>query len=139
MGSLYKFGVTQKAVSLSPTLLIAEDEFFIRLAIAEYLRDEGFEVIEAGNADEALTIFRSGKAIDLLFSDVRMPGTMDGCGLARRVREEWPATRVILTSGYSKELLNAEGRHDLIVPKPYRPQTVLATIQSVMARGSPAN
>jgi CheY-like chemotaxis protein len=116
-----------------PTLLIAEDEFIIRLVIAEFLREEGYEVLEAANADEALDIFRSGVPIDLLFTDVRMPGSMDGCELARRVRAEWPSTPVILTSAYSQSLLSARSvSEDFVVPKPYRPQAVLTTIKAVM-------
>jgi CheY-like chemotaxis protein len=116
-----------------PTLLIAEDEFIIRLVIAEFLREEGYEVIEAANADEALEIFRSGIPIDLLFTDVRMPGSMDGCELAQRVRAEWPSTPIILTSAYSQSLLSARSvSEDFVVPKPYRPQAVLTTIKAVM-------
>jgi CheY-like chemotaxis protein len=116
-----------------PTVLIAEDEFIIRLTIAEFLREEGYEVIEAANADEALDILRSGIPIDLLFSDVRMPGSMDGCELAQRVRAEFPSTPVILTSAYSQSLLSARSvSEDFVVPKPYRPQAVLTTIKAVM-------
>ncbi len=118
------------------TVLIVEDEFIVRLTIAEYLRDEGYEVIEAGNADDALDVLKSGIAIDLLFTDVRMPGTMDGCELARRVRAEWPGTPVILTSGYSEALLSARSMsEDFVVPKPYRPQAILTTIQAVIGSG----
>ena len=120
-----------------PTLLIAEDEFIIRLVIAEFLREEGYEVIEAANADEALDIFRSGIPIDLLFTDVRMPGSMDGCELAQLVRAEWPSTSVILTSAYSQALLSARSvSEDFVVPKPYRPQAVLTTIKAVMEAGA---
>ena len=120
-----------------PTVLIAEDEFIIRLVIAEFLREEGYEVIEAANADEALDVFRSGIAIDLLFTDVRMPGSMDGCELAQRVRAEWPSTPVILTSAYSQSLLSARSiSEDFVVPKPYRPQAVLTTIKAVMEAGA---
>jgi CheY-like chemotaxis protein len=119
------------------TVLIAEDEFVIRLVIAEFLREEGYEVIEAANADEALDVFRSGTPVDLLFTDVRMPGSMDGCELAQRVRAEWPSTPVILTSAYSQSLLSARSAsQDLVVPKPYRPQAVLTTIKAVMEAAS---
>lgn len=120
------------------TVLIAEDEFPVRLTIAEFLRDQGYEVIEVDNADEALAIFKSGKSVDLLFTDVRMPGTMDGCELARRVRAEWPATPIILTSGYSEALLTARSvRDDFVLPKPYRPQAVLTTIRAVIGSSAP--
>ncbi len=120
---------------MPPTLLIAEDEFIVRLTIAEFLRDEGYTVIEAGSADEALDVFVSGQAIDLLFTDVRMPGSMDGSELARRVRSDWPRTHIILTSGYSEGLLTARSvTEDFVVPKPYRPQAVLTTIRAVIGQ-----
>lgn len=121
------------------TVLVAEDDHFIRLVIVEYLREGGFEVIEASSADEAVAILRSGTVVDLLFTDVRMPGSMDGCDLARIVRVEWPQTRVILTSGYSSALATARSQvKELIVPKPYRPHLVLETIiQMVRGQGQP--
>jgi CheY-like chemotaxis protein len=118
---------------LPTTVLIAEDEFIVRLTIAEFLRDAGYNVIEAGNADEALEVFQSGQPVDLLFSDVRMPGSMDGCELAKQVRARWPATQVVLTSGYSEGLLTARSvTEDFVVPKPYRPQAVLTTIRNII-------
>ena len=118
---------------MPPTLLIVEDEFFVRVTTADFLRDAGYEVVEAGNADEALEIFKSGAAIDLLFTDVRMPGSMDGCELARRVRLDWPSVRVIVTSGYSESLLAARSAcEDLVLPKPYRPQAVLTQVRAMI-------
>lgn len=125
---------------MSATVLVAEDDPFIRLVIVEYLREGGFDVIEAGNADEAASIFRSGTAIDLLFTDVRMPGSMDGCDLARLVRSEWPDTRVILTSGYSSALATARtASYEMVVPKPYRPHLVLETIAQMVRDPSDLN
>src|SRR5579862_7438016 len=101
--------------------------------ISEFLRDSGFDVVEAGSADEALKVFESGTEIDLLFSDIRMPGTMDGCDLARRIRDDWPDTRVILISGYSNALIGAKDTlSDMVLQKPCRPLSVLAAILSVV-------
>jgi CheY-like chemotaxis protein len=114
-------------------LLVAEDDIFIRAMIAEFLRDVGFDVTEAANADEAMAVFESGAEIDLLFSDVKMPGSMDGSELAMRVRDKWPATHVMLASGYSSALLGAQGKiSGRILPKPYRPLSVLAAILAVV-------
>ncbi len=115
------------------TVLVVEDEFLVRMTVAEYLRDEGFEVIEAGDADQALTMLKNGAKIDVLFSDVRMPGSIDGCELARRVRADWPTLPNILTSGYSEELLSARRVcEDIVIPKPYRPQAIVTTIRAVL-------
>lgn len=102
------------------------------MVIADYLRDEGYDVVEAQNADEAIMILVSGSPIDVLFSDIRMPGTMDGIALSRRVHADWPGTHVILTSGYSDALVDADRAvTDIVLPKPYRPQAVLAMIKSL--------
>jgi CheY-like chemotaxis protein len=100
--------------------------------IAEFLRESGFDVLEAGNADEAVAVLESGAEVNLLFSDVKMPGTMDGCDLARRVREKWPDTRVLLTSGYSSALSEARSTDGPVLAKPYRPLSVLAAILSIV-------
>ena len=129
----HKYHGLTEGKELPTTVLIAEDEFIIRLTIAEFLRDEGYDVIETANADEALDVFRAGVLVHLLFTDVRMPGTMDGCALAQKVRAEWPQTPVILTSAFSESLLSARSvSQDFVVPKPYRPQAVLATIKAVI-------
>ncbi|HEY1721747.1 MAG TPA: response regulator [Magnetospirillaceae bacterium] len=80
-------------------VLVVEDEVNARTAAAEYLREAGFIVIEAWNGDEAVAIFRSQTHIDVVFSDVRMPGSMDGFTLERWIAEHYPATPVLLTSG----------------------------------------
>jgi CheY-like chemotaxis protein len=118
---------------VSVRLLVAEDDIFIRAMIAEFLRDVGFDVTEAANADEAMAVFESGASIDFLFSDVRMPGSMDGSELAARVRDKWPATHVMLTSGYSSGLSETQrGSRDRFLPKPYRPLSLLAAILAVV-------
>jgi CheY-like chemotaxis protein len=118
---------------VSARLLVAEDDIFIRAMIAEFLRDVGFDVTEAASADEAMAVFESGAEIDLLFSDVKMPGSMDGSELAERVKDRWPGTHVMLTSGYSSALLEAQRRtSDSVLPKPYRPLSVLAAILAIV-------
>ena len=72
----------------------------IRLALTDELRRQGYLVIEAANADDAVAVLQSGTNVNLLFSDVRMPGTMDGIALARLVCAEFPMVHVVLTSGY---------------------------------------
>ncbi|MEA2816833.1 MAG: hypothetical protein QOI93_4534, partial [Rhodospirillaceae bacterium] len=63
-----------------PTILVVEDEILVRTVIAAYLRDCGFDVVEAGNADEAVRVLEAGIRIDIVFSDVNMPGSLDGFG-----------------------------------------------------------
>lgn len=94
---------TQDSSVSLPTILVVEDEVLLRLEVAEYLRAQGFRVLEAADADEALKLLSSSsERIELLFSDVNMPGSTDGLGLARWVRENQPWVEVILTSGNSR-------------------------------------
>ncbi len=116
------------------TVLVVDDEFFIRFTIADFLRDDGYHVLEAENAEAALKLLQGGAQVDVLFTDVRMPGAMDGCALAERVTVEWPRIRILLTSGYAPELLTARrAAGHQVISKPYRPQTVLAAIRSILS------
>ena len=80
-------------------VLLVEDDVLLRFLLAEKLRKAGLGVIEAANADEAFSYIQTAAQIDLLFTDVQMPGSMDGVGLARRIRTGYPSVRIILTSG----------------------------------------
>jgi CheY-like chemotaxis protein len=84
---------------LQQTILVVEDEHFIRMDIAAHLRDCGWHVIEAGTAREAIAVLESGVQIDLVFSDIQMPGAMNGLGLADWLRHHRPRVPIILTSG----------------------------------------
>ena len=84
-----------------PTVLVVEDEVLVRLEATDYLRNQGFRVLEAANADEAKQLLSSGERIEVLFSDVNMPGSLDGLELALWVRENQPWIEIILTSGNS--------------------------------------
>jgi DNA-binding NtrC family response regulator len=82
-----------------PVVLIVEDETLIRMNVTDELAEYGFEVIEASNAQEALLILSETDAINVMFTDVDMPGAMDGLMLADQVRDRWPLVRIIVTSG----------------------------------------
>jgi two-component system, response regulator PdtaR len=104
----------------APTVLVVEDELIIRVDIANCLQDAGFEVVEAANADDAISILESRNDIRLVFTDVDMPGSMDGLKLASFVRDRWPPIKLIVTSGHvpAKEAdLPSGGR---FFTKPYR-------------------
>ena len=85
-----------------PTILVVEDDVLVRNIVAAYLRECGFDVIEASGADEAIRVLQADVRVDIVFSDVNMPGSMDGFGLAQWVRRERPWLRVILTSGAAR-------------------------------------
>lgn len=121
------------------TVLVVEDEVLIRMVISAYLRDCGYAVIEAANADEAIVVLQQfERGVDVVFSDVEMPGTMDGFGLAQWIRSNKPGVDVILAGSVTRavqaasELCEAnEG-----IPKPYEPQTVLDRIRRLLAARS---
>jgi CheY-like chemotaxis protein len=81
------------------TVLLVEDEVVVRALVAESLRAAGLTVVEAANADEAWAYLAAGGAPDLMFSDVSMPGSMDGIALTKRVREAFPDVKIVITSG----------------------------------------
>ena len=80
-------------------ILVVEDDPLIRFAIAEALRDLGASVVEAATADEAWQYLTGGEPVDVIFTDYRMPGSMTGAELAVRVRGQFPALEVVVTSG----------------------------------------
>ena len=84
---------------LGPVILIVEDGFLLRLDSAETIESAGFEVIQAANADEAIAILKVRPDIHVVFTDIQMPGWMDGLKLARFVRERWPPIKIVATSG----------------------------------------
>ena len=118
------------------TVLVVEDEVLIRTAIAEYLRHCGYRVVEAASADEALVILNETDIqVDIVFSDIKMPGAMDGFGLAKWVRENKPGLEVILT-GTIEKAANVAGdlcEHGPHLEKPYEPQQVIEWIKRLRA------
>lgn len=84
------------------TVLVVEDDTLVRMHGTDILEEAGYEVLEASNADEALAILTQQVDVHLLFSDVDMPGTMDGIELAQLVYERWPHIHLLLTSGHHR-------------------------------------
>jgi CheY-like chemotaxis protein len=115
-----------------PVVLVVEDEVLIRSAIAEYLRISGNLIVETANAAEAISVFAAGVTIDVVFSDVQMPGPMDGLSLARWIYHHHPGIHVVLTSG-NADSARATEVAELFVPKPYRAAEVATHIRSLLA------
>lgn len=117
------------------TVLIVEDEVLIRMAVADYLRDCGYRVVEADNGDEAVSLLKTDAEVDVVFSDVNLPGGINGFALAQWIRRERPGLRTILTSGIVRAAREA---HDLceegpLVEKPYDHREVERRIRSLLA------
>ncbi|MDR3535853.1 MAG: response regulator [Acetobacteraceae bacterium] len=118
----------------SATVLVVEDELFVREPIAEYLRECGYHVLEAGDAREAILLVDSADAIDVVFSDVRMPGDMDGFALAHWLRTYHPEVSVLLTSGYYSVRNQGGAAIDdvKLIEKPYSQAQVLRRIRAML-------
>jgi CheY-like chemotaxis protein len=119
------------SASRRPVVLIVEDEFLLRMDAVDMIAGAGFEVLEAGNADQAIEILEARPDISVVFTDIQIPGSMDGLKLARAVRGRWPPIKIVATSGR----LNIEER-DLpeggrFLPKPYSPSQVMGVLREL--------
>lgn len=112
-----------------PCVLVVEDEFFVRFAVAEALRDAGYTVVEAVNGDEALEIIEAGVPLDLVFTDVRMPGSIDGLALLDLIKRSRPDLPVLVTSGHADPMLAINGGAFQFVRKPYVLEALVRLIQ----------
>ena len=115
-----------------PIVLVVEDEALIRMAVADALRDEGFVVVEASYPGEAISAVHGGLRPDVLFTDIRMPGGMDGFALAEALQELLPDLRVYIASGHEGGVREAKRLQNFIV-KPYEPNAVARRISDEVA------
>jgi CheY-like chemotaxis protein len=115
-------------------VLVVDDEFLVRNVLSEILKDAGFNVLQAENAHDAITLLEGRPRVDLVFSDVKMPG-MDGFELARWVNEHKSDMPVILASGYAgKTSMAAELRCAEVLRKPFDFDTVIEKIRDTISR-----
>jgi two-component sensor histidine kinase/DNA-binding response OmpR family regulator len=120
----------------SPNVLVVEDEMLLRMRAVDIVEDAGFNAVEANSADQALSILESRSDIALLFSDVQMPGTMDGLKLAHAVHHRWPSIKIILVSGQvtlSKRERPADSR---FFGKPLEVKQMIAELQEMVGAGA---
>jgi DNA-binding NtrC family response regulator len=100
-------------------VLIVEDEFLVRLAATAMVEEAGFEAVEAANADEAIAVLEARPDIRVVFTDIVMPGSMDGLKLAAHVRGKWPFVKIIATSGHHRFWEGNIPDGVPFLPKPY--------------------
>ena len=100
------------------------------MMIADELRSSGFRVIETANADEALAVLRSATLVDVVLTDIRMPGSMDGLALAELARSTWPRLKVVVASGQSEWRFHIAA--DDFFLKPYHPERVVQRIRHLL-------
>jgi CheY-like chemotaxis protein len=119
--------------SQNVAVLVVEDEHLIRMDTASFLEAAGFKVFEADNAADAIRSLELHDEIRLIFTDVNMPGSMDGLALAQYVRGRWPPVKIIVTSGYVKVAGNELPPGVLFIEKPYQPKHIAHKMKELVA------
>lgn len=114
-----------------PIVLVVEDDYWQRVNAADMIEGAGYNVVEANGADEAIKLLETRKDICVVFTDIEMPGSMDGLRLARAIRDRWPPIELIITSG--KHHLNAQEvpERGKFLPKPYHRDALLEAIKTL--------
>jgi CheY-like chemotaxis protein len=118
-----KSASSQKAV-----ILVVEDEPFLRFLAADALEEKGFAVAEATNAENALRVLENRQDINLVFTDIALPGELDGMDLVRHVQQRWPHIQLVLTSGRPKPTPAEMPKDGRFIAKPYSPQDLVREI-----------
>ena len=117
----------------TPVVLLVEDELLVRMAAAEDLQDAGFHVLEAANADVALAVLETcSHDVQVLFTDIDMPGSMNGLDLAESVQQRWPHISLLISSAYHRPLPQQIPDDGRFVPKPYSSEDVVKHIRELV-------
>jgi CheY-like chemotaxis protein len=118
--------------SASPIrILVVEDETFIRIHVVEMLGAAGFDILEAANADEAVQMLERNSDIGLVFTDIDMPGSMNGSKLAAAVRDRWPPIKIIATSGHFKVRAGNLPAGARFIAKPYQAAQIISAVREL--------
>lgn len=115
-------------------VLVVEDDALLRLCTVDDLADDGFEVFEAANAFDAINVLKAHPSLHLMFTDINMPGTMNGLALAEQVRNQWPPVKIIITSGHHRLGAKDMPVEGLFIRKPYLPEQVVKSIRELVAQ-----
>src|SRR6185312_486680 len=119
-----------------PNVLVVEDEMILRMRAVDLVEDAGFCPVEAVNADEAMSILESRSDISLLFTDIQMPGSMDGLKLAHAVHERWPSIKIILVSGQVKPSDAEKPADSRFFGKPLGVEQMITELQAMVGAGA---
>jgi CheY-like chemotaxis protein len=115
------------------SVLVVEDEALLRVDAVAFLDDEGFNVYEARNADEAIALLQLHTDIQVVFTDIQMPGSMDGLKLAHYIRGRWPPVKLIITSGHVRPLMEDMPVGSGFFGKPYLLEMVADHLRAMLA------
>jgi CheY-like chemotaxis protein len=114
-----------------PIVLVVEDDFLIRMHAAEMIADAGFDVVEAASADEAILILEDRLDITVVFTDIQMPGSMDGLKLAAAIRGRWPPIKIVATSGLVHVRQDQIPEGGRFLSKPYSTDQVVGALREL--------
>lgn len=126
---------SSESAGTPPTVLVVADEVLVRMAVSDYLRECGYNVVETSDASEAIEVMKAEVEVDVVFSDIAMPGSLDGFGLAHWIRRERPDIKVVLTSGIAR---SAKAAGELceegpMLAKPYEHADLEGRIRALLA------
>lgn len=116
---------------MKPKLLAVEDELLLRMDLVDQAREAGFETVEAGSAAEAVEILRASDDIRVIFTDIRMPGDMDGLALSHYVRDRWPPTVIVICSANAPPSAADLPKDAVFVPKPWNGPKIEQLLSSI--------
>jgi CheY-like chemotaxis protein len=127
-------GLEERKLTMTEKIavLVVEDEPLTRIDVVDQLEESGFEVFQAPNADTAIKLLEANPAIRVLFTDIDMPGSMDGLKLAAAVRDRWPPIRIVITSGLRKIDIGALPQEARFFSKPYNVTEVASTMRAMV-------
>ncbi len=111
--------------------LVVEDDALVRFDLAQTLEAEGYKTFEAADAAEAIALLETNSEIRIVFTDIQMPGTMDGLALSRYVRKRWPPTIIVVSSGHCAPSKDELASGALFVPKPYVPEVLTKVLHDI--------
>lgn len=120
-------------MTVKPIVLVVEDELLLRLFATDMIEDAGFQVIDVANSSEAIAILEGRGDVQIVFTDVDMPGGVDGIKLAACIRNRWPPIAIIITSGKPWPSGVTLPREAVFFAKPYRQDRIVGTLQRMAA------
>jgi two-component system, response regulator PdtaR len=113
------------------SVLVVEDEFLVRMGIVDNLEDAGFRTVEAGSSADAIKVLESRSDIRVVFTDIEMPGTMDGLALSHYVRHRWPPTIIVISSGKRRPNPDELPANVEFISKPYHSMKLANVLQGI--------
>ena len=120
----------------APVILIVEDDPLVRMLAVEFVKDAGFQTLEVGDADQAIVILESHSAIVVLFTDIDMPGSMDGLELALVVSNRWPAIEILVASGRVRLRQSDLPPNGRFLGKPYHAAAMMTELRSLVSQAA---